>query len=305
MEESTRHEPSTLASLAPDQSFAPSLKSLRGSARPQGSHTMALKKISRLPESSREYVPGDPVNRIDWRAFARSDQLIIREVRDEAQAVVRIAIDGSSTMDWPKGELPGAPQTLPPRKEEVALRIGLHLGCAHASAGDRVEIWLMAGDEPGRVLVPRAASDLKAVYNHQIQSGFRVSTVEASPFVSGSSRADIGIWIGDALETGGTLEFLEPARRKVMLHVLSHLEMDTSWFRSDVSYFEEGGGTRKEYPGKALTYEGRYEAELRRWQDRWSQALERLGGDYLCVSDATPVGVFHRFLASIMERQPA
>ena len=86
---------------------------------------MNLRQPSRNPESSRLYVPGDPINMIDWKAYARTDQLILREVRDEASARVAVCVDLSETMRWPVDNVPGADRVA--SKAEVAIRVPLTL----------------------------------------------------------------------------------------------------------------------------------------------------------------------------------
>ncbi len=47
---------------------------------------------------SRGYQVGDDVRRIDWRAFARSDQLVVRVWREEVLARVEVLLDTSRSM---------------------------------------------------------------------------------------------------------------------------------------------------------------------------------------------------------------
>jgi uncharacterized protein (DUF58 family) len=46
----------------------------------------------------RPYVAGDDIRRIDWGAFARTDQLLLKRFQEEIRPVVDIWIDGSSSM---------------------------------------------------------------------------------------------------------------------------------------------------------------------------------------------------------------
>jgi len=86
MQHGTVHDPSTLSSLHPSETREVHHKAYKNSIRMHGSHLMALSKPARAPEACRKYVHGDPVNLIDWKAFARTDQLMVREIRDEASA---------------------------------------------------------------------------------------------------------------------------------------------------------------------------------------------------------------------------
>jgi len=46
----------------------------------------------------REYVSGDELRRIDWKVFARSDRLVIKEYDDETSLDCHLLVDGSESM---------------------------------------------------------------------------------------------------------------------------------------------------------------------------------------------------------------
>jgi uncharacterized protein (DUF58 family) len=48
----------------------------------------------------REYQPGDDLRRVDWRLFARSERLNVRQYEDEAQLRVYTVLDASASMDF-------------------------------------------------------------------------------------------------------------------------------------------------------------------------------------------------------------
>ena len=55
----------------------------------------------------RRYEPGDDVRHIDWRALARTDQLMVRQYREETQPRIDLVVDASRSMatDDAKGAL--------------------------------------------------------------------------------------------------------------------------------------------------------------------------------------------------------
>ena len=59
----------------------------------QGNYLLNLKTPTRFPDVSRKYIQGDPVRHIDWKAFVRCDQLIVREQNVETSGVVSIGCD--------------------------------------------------------------------------------------------------------------------------------------------------------------------------------------------------------------------
>ena len=54
-------------------------------------------------EQYRPYVPGDDLRDIDWKVYARSDRLFIKNYGMDTNADVRIILDVSLSMNYPKG----------------------------------------------------------------------------------------------------------------------------------------------------------------------------------------------------------
>ena len=48
----------------------------------------------------KEYVPGDEVNRIDWRAYGRSRRLFVRQYEAETDMVIYLLVDVSASMSY-------------------------------------------------------------------------------------------------------------------------------------------------------------------------------------------------------------
>ncbi len=46
----------------------------------------------------RAYQPGDDVRRIDWKAYARTEEYIVKQYRDEVSPVIEVILDGSRSM---------------------------------------------------------------------------------------------------------------------------------------------------------------------------------------------------------------
>jgi uncharacterized protein (DUF58 family) len=48
----------------------------------------------------KEYVPGDDVNRVDWRAYGRSRRLFVRQYEAETDMVIYLLVDVSASMNY-------------------------------------------------------------------------------------------------------------------------------------------------------------------------------------------------------------
>ena len=79
----------------------------------------------------RAYAPGDDLRRVDWLAYARTGEPVIKLFRSEEDAVVRLVIDCSASLDF--GE---------PRKIEVILRLAAAIGYMALAESERAQVLL-------------------------------------------------------------------------------------------------------------------------------------------------------------------
>lgn len=78
----------------------------------------------------RDYIPGDDISKIDWKAYARFDKLYLKLYLDEKQVHTRIYIDASRSMDYGN--------TL---KAEMALSLAATLAYLSVCEMDKVSIY--------------------------------------------------------------------------------------------------------------------------------------------------------------------
>ncbi len=69
----------------------------------QGHHRSALRGFSQEFVAYRPYMQGDPLKDVDWKVWARSDHLFIRQFRQETNFRGYIFLDASKSMDFGKG----------------------------------------------------------------------------------------------------------------------------------------------------------------------------------------------------------
>ena len=89
-------------------------------------------------QDRRAYAPGDDVRHLDWRAFARTDQLLVRQYREEILPHVEILIDGSRSMAVDKA------------KAALTVELAAVLASAARADGFRVSLFVL-GDRPDRL----------------------------------------------------------------------------------------------------------------------------------------------------------
>lgn len=68
-----------------------------------GLHKSPFKGFSVEFMEYRQYVPGDDLKRIDWKLYARSDRLFVKEFEDETNTICHILLDISKSMEYTSG----------------------------------------------------------------------------------------------------------------------------------------------------------------------------------------------------------
>lgn len=74
----------------------------------------------------KEYVPGDDIRKIDWKAYARTGEYYVKRFQEEKNVTMHIVVDRSSSMDF--GEV---------NKYEYASKLGLALAYMTNKTNDR------------------------------------------------------------------------------------------------------------------------------------------------------------------------
>jgi uncharacterized protein (DUF58 family) len=102
----------------------------------------------------REYVPGDELRRVDWKVFARSNRLVVKEFVEETNFVASLLVDASESMAY--GSLPWT-------KFEYARWCAAAL--THLTLAQRDTVGLVLFDAKDRHKVPPAngAAQLKTI----------------------------------------------------------------------------------------------------------------------------------------------
>lgn len=298
MSNSVRNDPSRLKSLQPAHPFELSARLKRQSHRLDGSRLMLTKTPGKMPESAREYVPGDPIRLIDWKVFARTDQLIIREHHREAESRVIIAVDVASTMRWPDWSVPVEIQNGVPQKIEVALRVALHLAHLHLKVQDTVYVVLTqdAAFQQSKAFRPKSILQILQLYENLVAGRFDLNlAMEMASTLDVIPSANTLYWISDALENSDFQPALSKGRNVAFFHILSSLETNTSWMSFDAAFFDECG-KRTEYSGRALHQREFYLRSVQDWLSQTKQTAETCGCAYALISDETTIAKFHAHL---------
>lgn len=159
-------------------------------------------------QDRRDYVPGDDLRYIDWRAFARSDRLSIKLYREEISPRVDIVTDTSLSMD------------VTPEKSLRALDLAFLFYLLSLKTNAAVGVYSL-GEQLTRIKIPL---DLLAM-DHTRQDT-PMPLLHASPM---ARKGGIKIFISDFLfpfSPGDLVSYFSASDRLILVQVLSSFEDD-------------------------------------------------------------------------------
>lgn len=129
--QSTHAAPWTVRALPPFHSRRHLPGKLSKLRELDGQHRAMVRGQGSEFDSLREYVPGDDVRSIDWRATARRSEVVVRTWRPERDRRILIVLDTSRTSAGRVGDTP---------RLDHGMDAALLLAALAAKAGDRVDL---------------------------------------------------------------------------------------------------------------------------------------------------------------------
>lgn len=163
-------------------------------------------------DSLREYVPGDDVRSIDWRATARSTTVVVKTWRPERDRHVLIVLDSGRTSAGRVGDQP---------RLDHAMDAALLLAVLASRAGDRVDLLIADRGVRATVLRKSTAQVLPSFVNAMaviepvlVETNYRDLVTEITHRVAQRSLIVILTGLDPAAITEGLIPVLGPLRRK-------------------------------------------------------------------------------------------
>lgn len=263
------------------------------SAGLSGEHRSRRKGPSPEFSDFKSYVPGDDYRRIDWSAYARLDDLFIRESETTTEFDVHVLIDLSRSMDWTSSDAL-------PTKLRHGLRLAGAIGYVALWHFDRMSLTPVASSASLRFGPVQGRSSVLALlrYLERLTPGPESDLVSAiNRYVFMRKRPGSLFVISDFLSDD--MDALETAMHgaatrgwdTVLLHLQDPAELDPSILLPDAETSQVADverGDRMLLRGDAQHLE-HYRAE----RSLWIEDLERLGKSlrvtYVPVSTADPV----------------
>ena len=278
----------TLRSLNPDIFYEIIQSEISHFFSSSGSLQKKIKRTHRFPEQTRQYQAGDPVRFIDWRQFARTDQLTVNLVAENSPAVVHIVIYVSESMLWPPTTLNLFKTDI--QKIELAERLAFCLAFLHTKNFDDVCITFCAAQKT-RVFKFKTPSQVLEQFKIFELDQFVLrfdDWIEGSKF---SERGDVLYIVSDFLPQSLTfqdIEYYKNFNRALLMQTLHSKELDISWLKDDVCAID-GEPATKNPLGKELHAHRFYNRELDQWIIQLKKQFSSDDVEFASLHDAMAV----------------
>jgi uncharacterized protein (DUF58 family) len=241
-----------------------------------GEHVARRKGGSAEFLEHRAYYPGDDLRRVDWLAYARTGEPVVKLFRAEEDLILRIVIDASASLE---GE-----------KLETAKRIAAAMGYVGLAASERVQVFPFADTmrPPSKPVRGRGGLPTLLRTLEGIEASGRTNLGGAIENAIRTGRPGMLIVISDFMDSSGFDRALLAARGAgndvVLAQVLTRDEIAPS-FRGDLMLEDAETGETITLTADVDTIEaylarlaGLYEM-LRRWARTHGGTYVRLATD--------------------------
>ncbi len=285
-----------LKQLTPYHAIEPSHQKYVSVARFHGTQKLNLMRPTRMPAGSRRYTHGDPVQLIDWRAYARNEQLVLREQNDEASCKVHVLVELAESMAWPLPDDEAARKADARTKMELAWRIALNLAYQFYRWGDQVKVFVVK-DGQAAPFPLRSQVDSAIAFEKLLSRQFVVDPKDLAPRrpvrTFQEESADLVYWISDGFR--GVPDWIPRKSLACWVQVLSSLEVDTKWLDPEACYFEKHKGS-EEFMGSSLLAGDALHRAIGEWLKTAAEEWRKAYTHHTIFTDQTPL---HQYMFAL------
>ncbi|MBN1510244.1 MAG: DUF58 domain-containing protein [Sedimentisphaerales bacterium] len=261
-----------------------------------GKHKSLLKGHSQEFTDYREYLPGDDIRKIDWKAYGRTDRYVIKLSEQETVMTCHLLVDCSASMafggSWHE-KFFGAGDV---SKYDYACYLGAALSYLLLKQGDRVSLTLFGSEIEQHVPAGGAFTHFEQILHAlQVQKVCRKTCISKVLQQTSSllKRRGILIVISDLLDDPealfGVLDmYLHRSFEIVLFHVLHKHELELPSLASVNFIDSESGEKLTSVPDDIRQM---YSRELQQYMDTIVSMAEARRIDYELMSTATPYPV--------------
>ncbi|MFA6584124.1 MAG: DUF58 domain-containing protein [Elusimicrobiaceae bacterium] len=249
----------------------------------------------------RQYSRGDSVRFLDWKVFARTDRMYVKQFQEEKNLKIYILLDASASMAF---HSQGALYS----KWEYSCRLAMALSVFFILQGDSCGLCVLRDRVAAKT---QPANSLKALelFDKTLASvspSGKGDMARAVPdFLSGGGRGCAAVFISDLLSENDSavraaLTLKTPRNSAAVFHVSDPAERVLPWSgKTDVVDAEDGSRMRFDPD----VFSGEYEKEFVRWSDFCRNTLTRGGTGCLpCYTDIPLTSAIDRIVGVFARR---
>jgi uncharacterized protein (DUF58 family) len=246
----------------------------------------------------RPYMPGDPLKNLDWKVWARSDRLLIKQYTEETNLRCHLLMDLSGSMAFQSA---GAAMS----KFDYAQSLAAALAYLMLQQQDAVGAMLFA-DRPLRYLPARAVRShldelLKALGGAKPEGRTRLGPA-LHELAERIKRRGLIILLSDLMDTPadvllGLQHFRHRRHEVVVFHILDPDEVDFPYTDTSTFVDLESGERLTTEPWEIAR---RYRERLEAWTSNYQRTCRERLIDYVRLDTRTP---FDRALLAYLEKR--
>ena len=254
----------------------------------QGMHRSPFLGASQEFAAYRQYMPGDSIRAVDWKAWARSDHLFVREYEDETNYRGYLFLDASRSMDFGDGAR---------HKFTYAKILCATLALLMKSQNDAPGLVLLGDpkDQTEHFMAPSTRAehlDQLLLRLQDLQSDGECDNLgDVLPRLEDCQRRSLSVLISDGFFPFDDGRFLlEQLRLRnhdtIFMHILSPQEMEPN-FDEDMIMIDSETGRELEVDGIAMREP--YQAELSTFLDQIESICTDTETDYHRIVTSEPL----------------
>lgn len=249
----------------------------------------------------RQYSRGDSVRFLDWKVFARTDRMYVKQFQEEKNLKICLLVDGSASMDF---RSPAVSCT----KWEYACRLAMALSALFILQGDSCFVCVLKDrvtlkTRPGNTL--SSLEEFDAALASASPSGKGDMRRAVADFMAGGGRGCAAVLLSDLLSENdaalrAALALKTPRNSATVLHLSDPAERRLPWTgRAELADMEDGSRITFD----PAVFSGEYEREFARWSDFCRTTLGATGiGCLPCYTDIPVVSALER-IADLFSRR--
>ncbi len=254
-------------------------------------------------DGHRDYVPGDDLRRLDYRALARHGRLLIRQFETDTERRLCLVLDATSSMAFKSGDAPAA-------KLAYAALLAAALGRVAIASGDTVSLDWVGGSRSGALPTSggKEAFERLVTALETVEPGGdddlddRAFDASLAPVARRASRGSVMVFFSDLVDLpeAASARFAALSNRNRMalaVRVLDPVEANFP-FQGAIRLKTSSGQTVVETDGAAAR--AGYLAALDALRQRWEEQLVAQGGRLItCTTDEAPIEVLRRITRAL------